>query len=75
MTMEQKIRWEIKITRKSGIGSFLQKWKHRTEGMYNNKGNAQGEWKWYFNNGNELLTQGLQGWNEGLLMEYNDTGK
>ncbi|MFZ4741569.1 MAG: toxin-antitoxin system YwqK family antitoxin [Bacteroidales bacterium] len=46
------------------------------EGMYNNKGNAQGEWKWYFNNGNELLTQNFQdGIEEGLLMEYNDTGK
>ncbi len=46
------------------------------EGLYNNKGNTEGEWKWYFNNGNVLLVQNfMDGIEEGLLIEYDDTGK
>lgn len=68
---------KYKDNKKTGYWKFYYKNGNiEQQGLYNIKGNAEGEWKWYFINGNELLIQNFQdGIEEGLLTEYNDTGK
>jgi len=55
---------------------YFKSGKIEQEGLFNDYGNSEGEWKWYYENGNDFLISNFQnGLEEGLMLEYNDTGK